>query len=189
MLFRFVGTRAIGNFLGPALLTRPRSCAKVIGNSSLLAYRDAATELYDVEGNRMIEFNAMRSGCTTSFFPAGGIMNAPMLGHGCVCNYPMFNSLALVHTPGLDELRPERVTSSWENELKVAMAALPPTLATEARAISKLVDLTPYTFINAEAEPAGPGLMLRSNDASPGFAIRALPKPVQKKLSPSSSSG
>lgn len=45
-----------GNELGSNTgIPRPRSCAKVIGNSSLLAYRDAATELYDVEGNRMIE--------------------------------------------------------------------------------------------------------------------------------------
>jgi outer membrane protein assembly factor BamB len=160
-------------------IPRPRSCSKVIGNSSLLAYRDAATELYDVEGNRMIEFNAMRSGCTTSFFPAGGIMNAPMLGHGCVCNYPMFNSLALVHTPGLDELRPDRVTSSWENEVRVAMAARPTNATTKANV--KPVDLTPYTFVNAVPDHAEAGLMLRSDSKKPGYAIRALPNPVQKQ--------
>ncbi|MCP4784674.1 MAG: PQQ-binding-like beta-propeller repeat protein [Fuerstiella sp.] len=175
-LFDIRTGKELGSHTG---IPRPRSCSRVFGNSCLLAYRDAATELYDVKGNRMIEFNAMRSGCVTSFFPAGGIMNAPMLGHGCVCNYPMFNSLALVHTPGLDELRPERVTSSWENELQAAVAANPatPTKKTDV----KPVDLTPYTFLSAVADPAEPGLMLRSDGKRPGFAIRPLPKPVQKQ--------
>jgi outer membrane protein assembly factor BamB len=160
-------------------IPQPRSCSQVFGNSCLLAYRDAATEIYDVEGNRMIEFNAMRSGCVTSFFPAGGIMNAPMLGHGCACNYPMFNSLALVHTPGLDELRPDRVTSSWENELQVAMAARTATPTTKSTA--RPVDLAPYTFLHAVADPAERGLMLRSAGNELGLAIRALPSPVQKQ--------
>jgi hypothetical protein len=40
-------------------------------------------------------------------------MAAPMLGHGCVCNYPMFSSLALYHMPGSDEMRPIAVRNSW----------------------------------------------------------------------------
>lgn len=98
-------------------IPNPRTCARVIGNDELLVYRDAATELYDVRANRMVRFNSVRSGCTTSFIPAGGVLTAPMLGHGCVCNYPMFASLALYHTPMLEDLRPAAVKASWTNDL------------------------------------------------------------------------
>ena len=95
---------------------RARTCGRLIGNSHLLTYRDAATELYDIDSNRTIPFNSMRAGCTTSFIPAGGVMSAPMLGHGCVCNYPMFASVALYHMPGSESMRPKAVQQSWERK-------------------------------------------------------------------------
>ena len=85
-------------------------------SADLLTYRDAATELYDIDSDRTIPFNSMRAGCTTSFIPAGGVMSAPMLGHGCVCNYPMFASIALYHMPGSKSMRPKAVQQSWERK-------------------------------------------------------------------------
>jgi hypothetical protein len=80
-----------------------------------LTYRDAATEIYDIDSDRTIPFNSVRAGCTTSFIPAGGMLSAPMLGHGCVCNYPMFASVALCHMPRIDAVRPEAVRQSWRS--------------------------------------------------------------------------
>jgi hypothetical protein len=99
-------------------IPQPRTCARIIGNDNLLVYRDAATELYDVKANRTVGFYSVRSGCTTSFIPAGGVLTAPMLGHGCVCNYPMFASLALYHMPAIEDVRPASVRASWKNEIR-----------------------------------------------------------------------
>ena len=43
-----------------------------------------------------------RSGCRNSLIPAGGVLNAPNMAHGCVCGYSIFTSLALVHVPEAD---------------------------------------------------------------------------------------
>ena len=45
---------------------------------------------------------------------AGGVMTATAFGHGCVCHYPMFSSLALFHMPGSEAMRPQAVRDSWE---------------------------------------------------------------------------
>ena len=42
-------------------IPQPRTCARVIGNNNLLVYRDAATELYDINSDRMIGLNSVRS--------------------------------------------------------------------------------------------------------------------------------
>ncbi len=97
---------------------RARTCGRIVGNRHLLAYRDAATEIYDIDNKRTIPFNSMRAGCTTSFIPANGIITAPMMGHGCVCNYPMFASVALYHMPESDSFRPKIVIQSWEYTTK-----------------------------------------------------------------------
>ena len=101
-----------------------RTCGRPVGNDHLVSYRDAATELYDIDSGRTIPFNSMRAGCTSSLIPAGGVMSAPMLGHGCVCNYPMFASLALYHLPGSDAFRPDAVKESWGADQR-AQAATP----------------------------------------------------------------
>ena len=59
------------------------------------------------------------------------------------------------------------------------MAARPASPTTRSKA--RPVDLTPYTFLHAVADPAEQGLMLRSDGKGLGFAIRALPGPVQKQ--------
>lgn len=94
-------------------IPKARTCGRLIGNEHMMTYRDAATEIYDIDTNRTIPFNSMRAGCTTSLVPADGVLSAPSLAHGCVCNYPMFASLALYHMPGSEEMRPEAVRRSW----------------------------------------------------------------------------
>ncbi|GAB6166071.1 hypothetical protein JCM19992_20710 [Thermostilla marina] len=92
-----------------------RTCGRILGNAFLLSYRDAATELYDVIRNRTIPVNSMRAGCTTSFIPADGVLCGPMLGHGCVCNYPMFASVALYPTDAFEAWRPAKFREAIES--------------------------------------------------------------------------
>lgn len=113
----FVDIRTGERLHAKSEIPRARTCGRLLGNNHILTYRDAATELYDVDANRTIPFNSMRAGCTTSFIPAGGVLTGPMLGHGCVCNYPMFASVALVHMSEIDAIRPEAVRQSWGADL------------------------------------------------------------------------
>lgn len=168
-------------------IPRPRTCARVIGNNHLLVYRDAATELYDIEGNRMIGLNSMRSGCTTSFIPAGGVMTAPMLAHGCVCNYPMFASAALYHMPEIEAHRPARVTASWVNQAK-AMARGGPgadnddddDVAAPEQKYSPPMEVGAFRAHNATIEARDGGALLRTNDKESGYAVRPADAPIKK---------
>ncbi len=162
-------------------IPRTRSCGMIIGNSNLLVYRDSTTELYDIHENRMIGFNSVRSGCTTSFFPAGGIMNAPMLGHGCVCNFPMFSSLALYHLPWMDEYRPKIVKDSWVNEAE-ALAPRKRVASSPTPNTQKSVDITAFKTINCTLEASGNGVMLTTQEGELGYAIKKLEEPARKAV-------
>ncbi|MCU0978302.1 MAG: PQQ-binding-like beta-propeller repeat protein [Pirellulaceae bacterium] len=168
-------------------IPRPRTCARILGNNDLLVYRDAATELYDIAGNRMIGLNSLRSGCTTSFIPAGGVMTAPMLGHGCVCNYPMFASLGLFHCPEIEPSRPAAVAGSWVNQAEPLLAAAAVQANAPAAASAPLgapadtmLDLQKYRLLNCTLKPAGGRLQLSTKDDQPGYAVRQADQPWEK---------
>jgi len=164
-------------------IPRPRTCARVIGNNSLLVYRDAATELYDIEKNRMIGLNSLRSGCTTSFIPAGGIMAAPMLGHGCVCNYPMFASVGLYHWPEIDRHRPASVRKSWVNQAKELLAQSDSAAGLTgpfASTAGKKINVEEFHLINSTIQTAGSAVLFRTKDQNAGYAVRRSAKPMQK---------
>ena len=171
-------------------IPRPRTCARILGNNNLLVYRDAATELYDILNNRMIGLNSLRSGCTTSFIPAGGVMTAPMLGHGCVCNYPMFASLALYHFPEIEDHRPASVTSSWVNEAEPLLAQNEPSTsktgsnATDVfnSSIARRIDLRDFQLINSTLRLSNSGLLFSTKDKDTGYALQKLGKPASKSV-------
>jgi hypothetical protein len=164
-------------------IPRSRTCARVIGNDNLLVYRDAATELYDVAKNRMIGINSLRSGCTTSFIPAGGVMTAPMLGHGCVCNYPMFASMALYHLPQADSFRPALVTESWHNQAEAIIAAHAATFPRPGATVpdENPIDLKAFHLINSVLTAApGPAVRFETKDSKAGYAVRKVATPVKR---------
>ncbi len=181
--FGYVLDITTGEASGTPGIPSPRTCARIIGNNHLLVYRDAATELYDIESQRMIGLNSVRSGCTTSFIPAGGVMTAPMLGHGCVCNYPMFASQALYSTADFEPHRPQIVIQSWVNqaELLEASAAttgggrgpeFPPGLA------AGKVDIDKLTLLNSTALAVDSGMQLSVKDENAGYAIWQAEQPL-----------
>ncbi len=161
-------------------IPRPRTCARIIGNNHLLVYRDAATEFYDIERNRMIGLNSLRSGCTTSFIPAGGVVTAPMLGHGCVCNYPMFASLGLYHCPQIESCRPAAVAKSWVNQAAKLPAQKTPGPAASTTATQ--TDLAKFRLLNTTIESAGPGFALASRDQGAGYAVRPADRPLERAV-------
>jgi outer membrane protein assembly factor BamB len=169
--------REVGHNTG---IPRPRTCARVIGNNNLLVYRDAATELYDIDGNRMIGLNSLRSGCTTSFIPAGGIVTAPMLGHGCVCNYPMFASVGLFHWPEIEKHRPACVTNSWVNQAEQQFAQSAGTADPFTSETGAPIDLQKLRLINCTVESSGSALLLSTKDEKAGYAVQKSAKPTKK---------
>ncbi len=178
-LFGYLFDIRTGQEAGDATgIPRPRTCARVIGNNHLLVYRDAATELYDIHTNRMVGLNSVRSGCTTSFIPAGGVMAAPMLGHGCVCNYPMFASLGLYPCPSIEEVRPKAVRKSWRNQAKDVLKPLAadPFAGRDASP----ADADQLHLVNATVESSGSALRFRTKDEKAGYAVRRAEKPLEK---------
>ncbi len=152
-----------------------RGCSRVIGNDSLLTYRNAATEVFDYASKTRINFNSVRAGCTANFLPADGVLNAPSFGHGCVCNYPTFASLAMVHLPELDSFKPQIVRDS-ERERSVITP-----LAAPARPVdAKPLDVTPFRLVGGTLKPAPGGCVFSTTDAKEGFAVREARQPLRK---------
>ncbi|MBC8870276.1 MAG: PQQ-binding-like beta-propeller repeat protein [Planctomycetes bacterium] len=163
-------------------IPRPRTCARIIGNNHLLVYRDAATEFYDIDSNRIIGLNSVRSGCTTSFIPACGVMTAPMLGHGCVCNYPMFASLGLYHLPAIEQYRPAAVTASWKNQAEELLAEIEQTEDVFTSGSGKKIDIQKFHLINGTVNPTGSAVLFSTKDATAGYAVRESTRPLQKAV-------
>lgn len=77
-------------------------CNYAIASPHLLTFRSDTAGFFDRSMNATGRLNGFRAGCRNSLIPAGGILNAPNYAHGCNCNYNLFTSLALVHTPAND---------------------------------------------------------------------------------------
>ena len=77
-------------------------CAYAIACENLLTFRAATGGFVDLETLGSSRLEGFRPGCRNSLIPAGGILNSPNFGHGCVCSYSIFTSLALVHVPEVE---------------------------------------------------------------------------------------
>jgi outer membrane protein assembly factor BamB len=76
-----------------------RGCNRAVGNRHVVALRDAHAAYFDLADGNEVFLRGVRSGCSNSLLPAGGVLNAPNFAHGCTCNWPIFASLALIHMP------------------------------------------------------------------------------------------
>jgi outer membrane protein assembly factor BamB len=181
--FAYVIDLETGEDRGDAGIPRPRTCARILGNNNLLVYRDAATELYDIATKRMIGLNSVRSGCTTSFIPAGGILTAPMLAHGCVCNYPMFASQALYHTETLEAYRPRAVVDSWVNQAAAVEESAETAASHRGGGFPKdltdvKIDVDRFALANATLDQTGAGLLFSTKDDQAGYALLKVENPL-----------
>ena len=137
----------------------------------------------------MIGLNSLRSGCTTSFIPAGGVLTAPMLGHGCVCNYPMFASLGLYHCPEIEDLRPATVVQSWQNQAEQLFAESGQPVPGNVRvpdvftsATGQKIDLQQFQLINGTLQPFGPAVVFSVKDERVGYAVRESTKAMRQAV-------
>ncbi|MFP4055523.1 MAG: PQQ-binding-like beta-propeller repeat protein [Candidatus Brocadiia bacterium] len=85
-----------------------RGCGRAVGNRHVVTLRDGHASYFDLGTGRQVFFRGIRSGCTNSLLPAGGILNGPNFARGCSCNWPLFLSFALVHMPEAAAWRPGR---------------------------------------------------------------------------------
>jgi hypothetical protein len=99
-----------------------------------------------------------------------------MLGHGCVCNYPMFASLGLYHFPEIERHRPAIVTRSWVNQAESVIES-DPFLDPD-----KPVDIEAFRSIDATLAPAGAAMRLTTEEGRPGYAIRKSEEPIRRGI-------
>ena len=84
-----------------------RGCNRAIANQHVLTLRDAHAAYFDLQSGRETFLRGIRSGCTNDLLPAGGILNGPNFSHGCICNWPIWTSFAMVHMPEAERWRSE----------------------------------------------------------------------------------
>ena len=77
-------------------------CNYAIANEFLMTFRADSAGFCDLASGETARLNGFRPGCRNSLIPANGVLNAPNYGHGCICAYSLFTSLALVHVPDAD---------------------------------------------------------------------------------------
>ncbi len=80
-----------------------RGCGRALANQYVVTLRDGHASYFDLATGHQAFFRGIRSGCTNSLIPAGGILNAPNFAHGCTCNWPIFVSFALAHMPEAEQ--------------------------------------------------------------------------------------
>ena len=89
-------------------------CNYAVGAPHLFLFRDRSACVVDAHDGKAYHLRVVRSGCSNSLIAADGVLNAPCFSVGCVCNYPIQTSFALVHMPevadwaGKTPVRPER---------------------------------------------------------------------------------
>ena len=160
-------------------LNYKRGCSRVIGNGNMLTYRNAAAEVFDYENKTRLNFNSVRSGCTANFLPADGVMNAPSFGHGCVCNYPTFASLALANMPEAATFKPDRIKAREVERTTATLEQNANTVPKKAIPSSAPVaDVSGFELTSATLTPAPGGCVLSTIGKSAGFAIKKMQRPM-----------
>ena len=88
-------------------------CNYLVGGASMLFLRDRSVCLIDAATEAKTHLFAIRSGCSNSLVAADGLLSVPNFAVGCVCNYPIQTSFAMVTMPeagGWAAQRPARQT-------------------------------------------------------------------------------
>jgi outer membrane protein assembly factor BamB len=78
---------------------RVNGCNYIIGSKHLIMARGSTVGYADVEKKEYHNLRNIRSGCSNSLPAADGLLNAPNFASGCICNYPLQTSFAMVHMP------------------------------------------------------------------------------------------
>jgi outer membrane protein assembly factor BamB len=82
---------------------RGRGCDNELGSVNMLTFRTSTSGYFDLtDHGGLVAMGGFRPSCNGSLIPADGLLNAPKVAYGCICNYSIKTSLALAHMPYLD---------------------------------------------------------------------------------------
>ena len=88
-----------GKRVGKKALFGHVGCNYAVGSTHLFLVRLASACYVDAESGKRFLLRNVRSGCSNSLIAADGLVSVPCFAVGCVCNYPIQTSFALVHMP------------------------------------------------------------------------------------------
>ena len=74
-------------------------CNHAVACENFLTFRSSNATYVDLNTLGTGSFPGVRTGCTNSMIPAGGVLSSPMYSHECVCNYEFFTSMAFANVP------------------------------------------------------------------------------------------
>jgi len=78
-------------------------CGFATSGPDYLAFRATSLAYYDFKTDSVRNLSGFRTACSNNLIPADGVISAPHLGWHCMCNYPIFTSLSLIHMPETDQ--------------------------------------------------------------------------------------
>ena len=76
-------------------------CNHAVACGDLFLRRTHTAACFNVVTGETLYMRNVRSGCTNSLIPAGGVVSSPCFSVGCVCNHPLETSFSLVHMPSV----------------------------------------------------------------------------------------
>jgi len=88
-----------GKHQGTAFSIKRGGCNYFVAGPHLLFLRERSVSYFDLDTKERQSLFAIRSGCSNSLVAADGVLSVPNFAVGCVCNYPVQTSFAMVHTP------------------------------------------------------------------------------------------
>ncbi|WP_145454435.1 PQQ-like beta-propeller repeat protein [Gimesia panareensis] len=92
-----------GKQLSTAPLFKRSGCNYTVGNQNLLFLRNNCASYVDMDQKKEFSLRNLRSGCSNSLVAADGLLSVPCFSTGCICNYPLQTSFAMVHQPEVSQ--------------------------------------------------------------------------------------
>jgi outer membrane protein assembly factor BamB len=90
---------ATGNRLDRDCRIRRTGCGYATASRKMILTRDNSASYADLEQGKVYHLRNVRSGCSNSLTPADGLLNVPNYSWGCVCNYAIQTSFAMMYMP------------------------------------------------------------------------------------------
>ncbi len=88
-----------GKLINGTALFHRGGCNYAVGNKNLLFLRSSCAAYVDIKSRKQYDLRNLRSGCSNSLVAADGLLNVPCFSVGCICNYPIQTSFAMIHMP------------------------------------------------------------------------------------------
>ncbi|QDU15075.1 Serine/threonine-protein kinase AfsK [Gimesia maris] len=92
-----------GKQLSTSPLFKRSGCNYTVGNQNLLFLRNNCATYVDMDQKKEFSLRNLRSGCSNSLVAADGLLSVPCFSTGCICNYPLQTSFAMVHQPEVSQ--------------------------------------------------------------------------------------